>query len=205
MAARLGVAHDRPARAAFGNVAWTNRVLRTMRSSRIRNLAVYATVALALAACGGDGSDGAVPTSGASGEAAATNPAFTAATLGGEDLDSGSFEGKDTVLWFWAPWCTVCRGEAPNVNAAAAALDGEVQVVGVAGRGQVSEMEDFVSDTDTGGLTHVIDESGEIWSSYEVVSQPTFAFIDDDGTYDIVVGAMGEDALVERMTALAAT
>lgn len=177
-----------------------------MRSTRVRILTLAAATALTLAACGGGGSD--AQAGGSDGASTVTPSAsgatFTAAKLGGGELDSASFEGKDTVLWFWAPWCTVCRGEAPNVTATAAAFEGQVQVIGVAGRGEVPEMEDFVSDTDTGSLTHVVDDSGDIWSSYEVFAQPAFAFIDDDGSYEVFVGALGEAALTEQMAALAA-
>lgn len=107
------------------------------------------------------------------------------------------------MLWFWAPWCTVCRGEADDVVAAAAAVDGKVEVIGVAGRGEVPAMEGFVADTGTGGLTHVVDDDGSIWSSCEVFAQPAYAFIDDSGTVEVFVGALGEDALVQRMNALA--
>jgi thiol-disulfide isomerase/thioredoxin len=158
-----------------------------------------------VAACGGGGNDAEASgdTSSASAASDGSAPTFTATKVGGGELDSATFDGKDTVLWFWAPWCTVCRGEAPNVNAAAAAFDGEIEVVGVAGRGEVSEMEDFVADTETGELTHVVDDSGDIWSSYEVISQPAFAFIDDDGTYEVFAGALGEDGITEQMAALA--
>jgi thiol-disulfide isomerase/thioredoxin len=173
-----------------------------MRSTRVRALSLAAAAALTLAACGSSGDDAGSGTSESA--SAGSSPTFTAAKLGGGELDSASFEGKDTVLWFWAPWCTTCRGEAPNVTAAAAALGDDVQVIGVAGRGEVPDMEDFVSDTDTGSLTHVVDDRGDIWSSYEVAAQPAFAFIDDDGTYEVVIGAMGEEALTEQMSALAA-
>lgn len=194
-----------------------------MRSTRARTrpLALALGVALLLAACGSsdDGTDGATPaTSGSGSGGSATSPAaseggaapaasgvsFEAATLDGGTLSSDDLAGKDAVLWFWAPWCTTCRGEAPNVTAAAAAFEGEVEVIGVAGRGEVPEMEGFVSDTDTGSLTHLIDEDGAIWADYGVVAQPAFAFIDDDGTVDVVVGTLGEAALTERLSALAA-
>ena len=107
------------------------------------------------------------------------------------------------MLWFWAPWCTVCRAEAPDVNAAVATVGDGVRVVGVAGRGEVPEMEAFVSDTDTGGIEHVVDDDGSIWRSFGVTSQPAFAFIDADGTVvDVQVGALGEDDLVQRMRSL---
>jgi thiol-disulfide isomerase/thioredoxin len=178
-----------------------------MRSTRVRLLSLAAAAALTLAACGSGSDDAASDDGGGSSSAASegSSPTFVADQLGGGELDLASLDGEDTVLWFWAPWCTVCRGEAPNVTAAAEALDGDVQVIGVAGRGEVPDMEDFVSDTDTGSLTHVVDDSGDIWSSYEVAAQPAFAFIDDDGSYEVVIGAMGEEALTERMTALAAS
>lgn len=161
-----------------------------MQAPRTALATAVAALALLIGACGGD------PGS----ENAAT---FTAEQLGGGELSSSSFSGQDTVLWFWAPWCTTCRAEADDVVAAAEALDGRVEVIGVAGRGEVPEMEGFVDDTDTGGLTHVVDADGAIWSRYGVAAQPAFAFIDDRGDVEVVIGALGVDALTERMTALA--
>ncbi len=157
--------------------------------TRTARALVPAAAILAAGACGGG----------------QTAPSFTAAKLGGGELSSASFAGTDTVLWFWAPWCTTCRAEADDVVAAAAALDGDVQVVGVAGRGEVPEMDEFVAETATGGLTHVVDDDGSIWSSFGVASQPSFAFISDTGQVEVVSGALGEAKLTERMQALAAS
>ncbi|MCB1018173.1 MAG: redoxin domain-containing protein [Acidimicrobiales bacterium] len=171
-----------------------------MRLPRLAALAL-ATTGLVAACGGGDGGGGG---DGAAGTGA-TPAEFSAPVVGGEgELASASLEGRDTVLWFWAPWCTTCRAEADDVVDAAAALDGEVEIIGVAGRGEVPEMEGFVADTGTGGLTHVADTDGAIWSSYGVVTQPAFAFLDDSGEVEVVVGSLGRDALVERMDALAA-
>ncbi|PAZ13053.1 hypothetical protein CLM62_26490 [Streptomyces sp. SA15] len=38
---------------------------------------------------------------------------FTTTTVDGKAFAGTSPAGKDAVLWFWAPWCAVCRGEAP--------------------------------------------------------------------------------------------
>ncbi|MCD9624257.1 redoxin domain-containing protein [Rhabdothermincola salaria] len=167
----------------------------------IRALAVVFGFGLVAAACGGSSSDGGAQGPSGAGDAAA--PGFTAATVSGGEFDSASLEGAPSVLWFWAPWCTSCRAEAPDVVAAAEAFDGRVQVVGVAGRGEIPAMEGFVADTGTGALEHVVDADGSIWSDYGVFAQPAFAFVGASGEVEVFVGTMGEDALVERMTSLA--
>ena len=95
------------------------------------------------------------------------------------------------MAWFWAPWCVICRGEAPAVAEIAARYSDRVNFVGVAGRGEAPEMRDFVSDTGTEGITHLDDSSGEIWASYEIYAQPAFAFITDDGRLETYVGSLG--------------
>jgi thiol-disulfide isomerase/thioredoxin len=173
-----------------------------MTALRARALViVVAAVALFAAACGDSGSD---DSTAAAEPQLADTAQFTAATLGGGEFDAESVKGKDTVLWFWAPWCTVCRAEAPDVVEAAAEFDGSVEVIGVAGRGEVPEMEQFVDDTGTGGLQHMIDSDGAIWSQFGVAAQPAFAFIDDNGEIEVFIGALGREALTERMQALAA-
>lgn len=195
-----------------------------MRPRRARLSAVAVLLALIAAACGGDDSSpSAEPSdagssssespsadSGSADSSSGTDAAvpesldFTAAQLGGGEFDAASIQGQDTVLWFWAPWCTVCRAEAPDVVEAAGELEGSVEVIGVAGRGEVAEMEQFIDDTGTGGLAHVVDDDGSIWSSFDVAAQPAFAFIDDSGEVEVFVGALGREALTERMQTLAA-
>lgn len=192
--------------------------------TRLRALALFVPLVLVAGACGDDRSDSAAapssgdPTTtaagspsgpsggdaGAAADAPAGGPTFTAAQIGGGEFDAASIRGKDTVLWFWAPWCTTCRSEAPDVLDSAAEFEGSVQVIGVAGRGEVADMEDFIGDTGTGDLVHLVDDDGSIWSQFEVISQPAFAFIDDSGDVEVVSSALGRDALTERMQALSA-
>ena len=83
--------------------------------------------------------------------------------------------------------------------------EGDVAVIGVAGRDDVSAMEAFVSDLGVGAFPHVANEDLDIWSTYEVRSQPAFVFIDDDGSFVTVIGAMGESGLTSRIDELLAT
>lgn len=177
------------------------------RRPRVHLVALLAATALVAAACGEDGSDSAdaAPGGASSPSGAAAEPLeFTAATLSGGDFDAASLEGRDTVLWFWAPWCTTCRAEAPDVVESARELEGSVEVIGVAGRGEVPEMQGFVDDTGTGELQHIVDDDGSIWTGFGVAAQPAFAFVDDSGEVEVFVGALGKEALLERMRELAA-
>ncbi|MBA3620362.1 MAG: redoxin domain-containing protein [Acidothermales bacterium] len=117
-----------------------------------------------------------------------------AVTLNGDSFDFASLSGQPTVLWFWAPWCTICRAEAPEVAKVAAQLGTDVQVLGVPGRGDEPDMKQFVADTGLGDVTHVVDADGRIWSTFGVVEQPAFAFIDAAGDVEVVNGTMtGEE------------
>ena len=84
-------------------------------------------------------------------------------------------------------------------------FEGEVAFVGVSSRDELPAMQDFVATYGVEGFPHVADVRGDVWSAYSVVSQPAFAFIDDDGSVEVVAGATGEDGLRERVAELVAT
>src|SRR6478736_5413787 len=70
---------------------------------------------------------------------------FTGTTLDGKKFDGASMAGKPVVLWFWAPWCATCAGEAASVHDLADKYHGQVDVLGVAGMGPEKDMHQFVS------------------------------------------------------------
>ena len=127
--------------------------------------------------------------------------AFTAPTLAGPELDVSTLAGEPVVLWFWAPWCTICRVEAPDIAAVAADLQ-DVTFLGVPGRGPADDMRSFVQETGTGDLQHLVDVDGSLWQRFRVVSQPSFAFVDGDGSVELFGGALGAEGLRARASAL---
>lgn len=125
---------------------------------------------------------------------------FTASTVDGGQINGADLHGKPVVLWFWAPWCTICRGEAPSVAEAAARYEGEVEFIGVAGRGEADAMEDFVASTGTDDMRHIIDEDGSIWAGFDVTAQPSFSFLRESGTFLSYTGTMTEEDLDRRVS-----
>ena len=136
------------------------------------------------------------PTSGA------TVSTLSATTLDGAAFDFASISGHPTVLWFWAPWCTICRAEGPGLAKVAAEMAGEVTFIGIPGRGEQPAMKQFVADTGVDGFQHVVDTDGRIWSEYGVVSQPSFAFINAAGEIKMVNGSLTGEQLETAVRAL---
>ncbi len=172
----------------------------TLLSTSVRRggLIVLAVLALALSAC---------PS--ASGPSSAASPLetgaleFSGTTLDGAPLDVATLAGTPVVLWFWAPWCTICRAEAPDVAEVAAEYDGRVTLLGVPGRGEVEAMRGFVADTGTEAITHVVDADGALWNRFGVVSQPAFVFVDRSGAVERFAGSLEGDDLRAMLDQLA--
>lgn len=83
--------------------------------------------------------------------------------------------------------------------AVAAEYEGRVRFVGVPSKGDLAAMREFVADTGTGGLTHVVDADGELWRRFGIVWQPAFADIGADGA--VTVSRGGRDAAELRQAA----
>jgi thiol-disulfide isomerase/thioredoxin len=128
-------------------------------------------------------------------DAAVAALGFRGTTLDGSPFDAMTLTGEPVVLWFWAPWCTICRAEAPDVAEVAAEYAGRATFLGVPGLGEVSDMREFVSDTGLVGLTHVVDADGSLWQRFGVVSQPAYVFIGADGAVHAFGGSLDAESL----------
>jgi hypothetical protein len=47
-----------------------------------------------------------------------------------------------------------------------------------------------------------VDETGAIWQNFQIVSQPSFVFLDASGDAEVYLGALGVDGLSERLDRL---
>ncbi len=127
---------------------------------------------------------------------------FAGTTLDGKAFDGASMAGHPVVLWFWAPWCATCAGEAATVSDAAAKYKGSVDFLGVAGMGQEKEEHSFVSDMDVAGITHLSDNAGVVWKRFGITQQSLYVLIDRTGKI-VTKGYLDDLQFNERVAKLA--
>jgi thiol-disulfide isomerase/thioredoxin len=118
----------------------------------------------------------------------------------GGEFDGATLVGKPVLLWFWAPWCPVCRGQIEQVQSIARKHEGEVNLVGVGSLDSTKAISGFAADAP--GITHLSDESGAVWRHFEVVQQSSFVLLDDKGEVVYEVGYGGSDDLADRVAAV---
>jgi thiol-disulfide isomerase/thioredoxin len=128
---------------------------------------------------------------------------FSAKTLDGKDFSGATLAGKPAVVWFWAPWCPRCQGEAEDIAAAAKETAGRVAFLGVAALDEVPAMRKFVREYDLGSFPHLADTDAAVWKRFGVVEQPAHAFITAAGEVEMVLKQLPTNELLDRVRALA--
>ena len=111
-------------------------------------------------------------------------PDFTVENADGEAVKLSDYVGKPIVLNFWASWCSPCKSEMPEFNAAWEELEGEVQFLMVnmtdGSRETVDTAKEYVEGE---GFTFPVlfDTNSEAAIAYSAYSLPTTYFIDAEG------------------------
>ena len=103
------------------------------------------------------------------------------------------------MLWFWAPWCSTCRAQAPGVADLAQRFEGKVNVVGVGGLSEVPDIRAFAEKVV--GPTHLVDNPGLVWRHFGVTAQSTYVVLDASGKV-VEQGYLADDALVDKVEQL---
>lgn len=130
---------------------------------------------------------------------------FTLPTLNGESVSLSDSKGKITIVNFWATWCPPCREEMPHMQSFYEKHHEEVEILAV----NVTNMDDgrpaieqFVQEHE---LTFpiLLDESGEVGLTYEIMTLPTSYILDAEGrVFQKIIGAMDEQVMNELVEAL---
>ncbi|WP_211357295.1 TlpA family protein disulfide reductase [Nocardioides rubriscoriae] len=150
---------------------------------------------------------GSAPSAGPSSPAAA-DPApvpealqFEATTVAGDTFDGASVAGRPVVLWFWAPWCAVCKSQAPEVTQLAETYGDQVAFVGVGSLSDSDAIKTFADDVP--GPTQLSDPDGALYQRFGISEQSSFVVLDADGQEVLRTGYADDDALADTVADLA--
>lgn len=77
-----------------------------------------------------------------------------------------------------------------------------MRFVGISGQDDIEEMNSFVTENGVDGFDHVADLNGELWRVFGVSAQPSYVFINDDGTIQRHIGGMASSDLVAQLEEL---
>ncbi|MDM4718107.1 redoxin domain-containing protein [Micromonospora sp. WMMA1363] len=193
-----------------------------MPVTALRAIPLALAAALALTACTDSGAPTAATPTTATPTAIPTEPAtttaspdttasptavppaldFTARTIDGGSFAGASLAGRPAVLWFWAAWCTRCRGVADSVAAVARDNAAQVNLVGVAGLGSGDDaMRRFAKDTGIEGFPNLADDDGTVWRRFGVTSQEHYVLLDSTGKV-VHTGPLSQADLRRRVAEL---
>jgi thiol-disulfide isomerase/thioredoxin len=127
-------------------------------------------------------------------------------------LDGGSYElakhhGEVVVINFWASWCSPCRDEAPELQAAyAATKDSNVSFLGINVRDERDRAKAF-EEVSKVGYPSVFDPPGQYALDFKVppTTLPTTLVVDRQGRIAAVYRkALLRDDLIPAISAIAA-
>ena len=161
--------------------------------------ALLAILFFLLSACGSTAGspdvESASGTSNGGAAAGAKDLGFTSTTVAGASFDGESLAGKPTVFWFWAPWCSACRGQIGGVSALAEKHEDAVNVVGVGGLDDTAAIADFAEEVSS-KVTMLSDDKGSVWRHFGVKAQSTYLVLDASGE-QVASGYLDDAELAE--------
>jgi thiol-disulfide isomerase/thioredoxin len=162
-------------------------------SVRRIGLALAVVLLVAAAGCGSPAAD----------RARAGTLAFAGRTIDGTPFDAATLAGRPALLWFWAPWCATCAGQAAAVSNVQETYGDRLGVLGIAGMGDNAAMREFVADLDVAGVRNLDDGAGELWKRFGITEQSTFVLVDRAGAV-VSTGYLDHQELTSRVASLVA-
>ncbi len=100
----------------------------------------------------------------------------------GAPMDYSAFEGKVTVVNFWATWCAPCRHEMPTLDNLQAELGGDDFTVAAISSDRTAEQaQRFFDEIDVRALTLYHDPRAKLARSSLVIGYPVVLILDRKG------------------------
>ena len=102
----------------------------------------------------------------------------------GFETSRNTFEGKVTVLNFWATWCGPCRKEMPTLDALQVALGGDsfaVQLIASGPRNEPEKIEAFFEMASIDNLTSYRDPNADFSRDMSILGLPITVVLDPLG------------------------
>lgn len=127
---------------------------------------------------------------------------FSAKTVDGLPYKSTQLLKKPSVIWFWTPWCAICRNESADISKLSIKYAGKVNFLGIGANGSVDEMKEFVALQPKARTVQLNDDQGKLWSRFGVVIQPTVVFVDKNGKIETHIGPSTASYLAKKIAAL---
>lgn len=113
-------------------------------------------------------------------------PDFALADMHGEAHELAQYQGKKTLLVFWAPWCGVCGAESDNIDRVKSWLGDRINVISVVLDYQSEE--DVQKFVDKHAVTYpVLMGNRMVQRDYQISAYPTLYVLDKDGEIDYTV------------------
>lgn len=133
-------------------------------------------------------------------------PPLSGRTLGGGSFDLAGQRGGIVVVNVWASWCTVCKEEHPELEAAARRLAPHgVQFVGLNTLDTVEDAGVFLEEMGGSSYPSVRDPNGRKAVDWGVFGVPETFLVDQRGRVRAkIVGAVTEEWLVDGAARLLA-
>ena len=128
---------------------------------------------------------------------------FTSRTIDGKAFKGASLADNPSVLWFWAPWCGTCQGQAAQTAKLADKYKGKVNFIGVAGLDKTEPIKGFVKTQKCGNFTHLNDQKGAVWKKFRVTQQSSYVMLDKNGKTVEQGTATTPDQLTKQVAGLA--
>lgn len=106
-------------------------------------------------------------------------PAFIAIAADGALFRSAELEGKQTLLYFFAPWCGICRLSMPNLKYLQADNDGLAVYAIALQYDSAEQVADFVAGLDL--QVPVLLGNQQLAVDYQIQAFPTYYVLDAQG------------------------